>query len=168
MSYKWRRTSRNTFLKRFLEDISPFCGATDITVLDFWWCLLWVSKPEWVTLFALGGGIYVTWPLRFTSGVIPADLLVASMAAEPLPSIYLQAGISGAQNWDVSYHHCLTVWDQADALPTELCRLGTSRHTWLGGIVINFKKCFQKICCFVFHDFVNDYWLNNLMFFRVE
>ena len=24
------------FLKMFLEDLSPFCGATDIPVLDFW------------------------------------------------------------------------------------------------------------------------------------
>ena len=29
------------------------CGATDIPVLDFWWCLLWVSKPELSALFPL-------------------------------------------------------------------------------------------------------------------
>ena len=29
-------------------DISPFRGATDSHVLDFWWCLTWVSKPEWI------------------------------------------------------------------------------------------------------------------------
>ena len=34
--------------KTFLEDVSPFCGATDTPVLDFWWHLLWISKPEWV------------------------------------------------------------------------------------------------------------------------
>ena len=27
-----------------MEDISPFCGATDTPVLDFWWRLPWVSK----------------------------------------------------------------------------------------------------------------------------
>ena len=27
--------------------MSPFCWATDTPVLDFWWHLLWVSKPEW-------------------------------------------------------------------------------------------------------------------------
>ena len=31
--------------KFFLEDISPFLGATDASVLDFCWCLPWVSKP---------------------------------------------------------------------------------------------------------------------------
>ena len=36
------------FFKIFLEDISPFCGATDIPVLDLWWHLHWVSKPGWV------------------------------------------------------------------------------------------------------------------------
>ena len=24
--------------------MNPFCGATDTPVLDFWWCLLWVSS----------------------------------------------------------------------------------------------------------------------------
>ena len=33
------------FFKIFLEDISPFCGATDTPVLDFWWRFPWVSKP---------------------------------------------------------------------------------------------------------------------------
>ena len=28
-------------------------GATGTPVLDFWWRLLWVSKPEWAALFAL-------------------------------------------------------------------------------------------------------------------
>ena len=48
----------------FLEDISPFCRATDAPVLDFWWRLLWVSKPEWAALFVLGRGIHVTRYLR--------------------------------------------------------------------------------------------------------
>ena len=39
-------------------------------------------------------------------------------------STYMEAGISGAQNQDLSCHHCLTVWDGADALPTELCWFG--------------------------------------------
>ena len=32
--------------QKFLEDISPFCGATDTPFMDFWWCLFWISKPE--------------------------------------------------------------------------------------------------------------------------
>ena len=34
--------------KKFYKDMSPFCGAIYTPVLDFWWHLLWVSKPEWV------------------------------------------------------------------------------------------------------------------------
>ena len=34
-----------------------FYEATDTPPLDFWWCLLWVSKPEWAALFTLGGGV---------------------------------------------------------------------------------------------------------------
>ena len=86
------------------------------------WHILWVSKPEWATLVILGRGIRVTHSLRFTSGATPANLLVASIAAELFFSTYLQAGIGRAWNQDLSCHHCLTVWDQADTLPTELCR----------------------------------------------
>ena len=34
-------------------------GSTDTHILDFWWRLLCISKPEWAALLALGGGIYV-------------------------------------------------------------------------------------------------------------
>ena len=27
------------------EEISPFCGAIDTLVSDFWWCPSWISKP---------------------------------------------------------------------------------------------------------------------------
>ena len=58
-------------------------GATDTPVSNFWWRLLWGSKPEWAALFVLGRGICVTCSLRFTSGVTSADLLAACMAAKP-------------------------------------------------------------------------------------
>ena len=38
------------FSLKFLVDTCPFWGATGSPVLDFWWCLLWVSKPEWFCL----------------------------------------------------------------------------------------------------------------------
>ena len=40
------------FFSKFLKDISPFCGATDAPVLDFWWCLPWISKPGWISSLA--------------------------------------------------------------------------------------------------------------------
>ena len=48
----------------FLLDTCPFFGATDTPVSDFWWCLLWVSKPEWVlpySNFVEAYVIYVPW-----------------------------------------------------------------------------------------------------------
>ena len=36
--YCGRLTLHETFLKNNLEDISPFCGATDTLIFDFWWC----------------------------------------------------------------------------------------------------------------------------------
>ena len=77
------------FIFKFLEDTSPLCGATKTPVLDFWWCLLWVSKPEWAVLLVLSRGIHVTHSLRLTSGATPADLLATSMAAKPISSTYL-------------------------------------------------------------------------------
>ena len=48
----WSSTTYQVSLKCFFflifEDISPFRGATDTPVLDFWWCLPWVSKPGWI------------------------------------------------------------------------------------------------------------------------
>ena len=73
------------FFPKFLEDISPFCGVTDNPVLDFWWHLLWVSKPEWAALLALAKAymLHVPWDSPL---VTPADLLAASMAAELISS----------------------------------------------------------------------------------
>ena len=70
------------FLKTILDDISHFCGPTNIGVLDFWWHLIWVSKPGWIPF------LHASSPLcngfhRFTSGATPADHLVAGHAAEP-------------------------------------------------------------------------------------
>ena len=97
-------------------------GATDTSVLDFWWCLLWVSKPEWSALFTLGWDIHATCSLRFTSGVTPADLLVASMAAELFSFTYLRAGIVGDRNR--ALHEALpwtawTVWRWPDPATTD-------------------------------------------------
>ena len=66
--------------------MSPFCGATDTPVLDFWLCLLWVSKPEWVASFILGRGVHDICSLRFISGATPVNLLAASMAASHFPT----------------------------------------------------------------------------------
>ena len=45
------------FLELFLGEISRFCGATDTSVLDFSWCLPWVSNPGWIPSL----GSIVTW-----------------------------------------------------------------------------------------------------------
>ena len=84
--------------------MNSFYGATDIPVLDFWWCLLWVSKPERASLFALGKGIHITHSLIFTSGATSADLLAASIDAEPISSTYLWPGIGGTWTGDFSIH----------------------------------------------------------------
>ena len=49
--FSWKEAST------LVEDISPFCGATDTPVLDFWLRLPWVLKTEWAALFALGRGV---------------------------------------------------------------------------------------------------------------
>ena len=57
------------------------------------------------------------------------------MAVEPFYSTYLQTGIGGAQNWDLSCCHVLgQCADQENALPTEQCWLNFSN----GGSFQNF------------------------------
>ena len=84
--------------------MSPFCEATDTPAS---------------ALFELGRGIHVTHFLRFTSGATPANLLVASMAAEPsLP--HTSEALAGLETR--SYHtvvHSVRS-GRPDALPTEL------------------------------------------------
>ena len=71
-------------LIEFLEDISPFCGATDTPIFGL------------LVMYALGFNVRVNpllvcfdackqWfrYLIFTSGATPVDLLVAGMVAEP-------------------------------------------------------------------------------------
>ena len=57
---------------------------------------------------------HVTHFLRFTSGAMPANLLVARMAAEPFSSMYLKAGIGGIKTWTYPRPQCETC--QADIL----------------------------------------------------
>ena len=71
-------------------------------------------------LFATGGGICVKHSLGCTSGATPADLLSASMVAEPISSTYLQR-----HWWDLNGRP-LAPW--ANAQPTELCRLELTRN----------------------------------------
>ena len=41
-----------------MENIRTFfLKLVFVPVLDFWWCLIWFSKPEWAALFMLGGGV---------------------------------------------------------------------------------------------------------------
>ena len=56
--------------------------------------------PEWAALFTFSRSVQVTCSLRFTSGVTPANLLAAGMAAEPISS----TGIGGARNQDLLHH----------------------------------------------------------------
>ena len=93
------------FFKNFLEDMSPFCGATDTPISDFWRCLLWVSKPECFLPYLSLVEAYVLhymfpeihlwcdtcWPLGGQHG------------SQAVSSTYLQ-GIGGTQNQELSCH----------------------------------------------------------------
>ena len=63
------------FFKKW-EDISAFCGATDTPVLDFWWCLPFVSKSKWIPCLQASSPM-CNGILRITFVAIRADLLAA-------------------------------------------------------------------------------------------
>ena len=74
------------FLKKNLEDTSPFRGASGTPLLDFRWRLPWVSKPGWTPFMCFLACVI----LRLTSVVTPADCIEVKMVAEPFWSMYLQ------------------------------------------------------------------------------
>ena len=81
------------------------------------------TKPEWAALFELGGRVYVTRSPRFTSGVTPADLMTASMAAEPsLPHTCEALVRLKTRSCHAAAHSVRS--GRPDALPTELSHLG--------------------------------------------
>ena len=91
------------FFLKFLEDMSPFCGATDTPVSDVWWRLLWVSKPEWVLPYSSLAEAYM---LRYTFPEIhlwcdTCQPLGSQHGNWAVSSIYLQ-GIGGTQNQELS------------------------------------------------------------------
>ena len=92
--------------------MGPFCGATDTPILDFWWRLLWVSKPEWVLPYSSLAEVYL---LRYTFPEIhlwcdTCQPLGSQHGNWAISSTYLQ-GIGGTQNQELSCH--CSVWDQA-------------------------------------------------------
>ena len=56
-----------------------FFGATGTPVLDFWWRLLWVSKPEVVLPYSHCGGECNVHSPKSTSGATLANLLAAGL-----------------------------------------------------------------------------------------
>ena len=63
-----------------------FSGATDTLDLDFWFLDLKASRQPYSHLAEM----YMMYVPSDSSGLTPADLLVASMAAESFSSTYLQ------------------------------------------------------------------------------
>ena len=79
-------------LKKKLEDISPFCGATNTLILDFWWHLPWVSKQGGFPHLCASSPVHNRF-LRFTSGATPANCIEVSMATKPF-LIHVPADVS--------------------------------------------------------------------------
>ena len=132
--------------------MSPFCGATDTPILDFWWHLLWVSKPEWVLPYLSLAEAYV---LHYTFPEIhlwcdTCQPLGGQHGSQAVSSTYLQ-GIGGTWNWELSCRHSQCEIRQARrstdwAIParmsllshckwdfkvTEYSKLFTWKATWL-------------------------------------
>ena len=109
--------------------MSPFCGATATLVLDFWWRLLWVSKPEWVLPYLSLAEAYM---LRYTFPEIQLWCntcwpLGSQHGSRAVSSTYLR-GIGGTQNRELSCRR-----SQCEIRQT-LYRLsypGSARYQWL-------------------------------------
>ena len=105
-----------------LPDISSFFkvfgrhmsfGATGTPVLDFSWCLLWVSKPEWVLTYLHCRGKRNLHPPRSTTGATCANLLAAGITASAVHC--------SQQKWGCrDLNSCSQIICASDTLPTEL------------------------------------------------
>ena len=104
--------------------MSPFLGATDAPILDFWSPLGFKARVG-SALFELSGGVHVTLYIPWDSPLV-WHLLTSWWPAWQLSCLFHIP----ARHWSDSKLGAimllLTVWDQADALPTELSRLGLS------------------------------------------
>ena len=110
-------TTQVHFFFKKREEIIPFYGATHIPgFFTFWWCLLWVSKQGWISVWFIACTCNEF--LRFTYGATPADLLAASMAAKPFHPCTCHKHLWG-RVWDGACR-CLTVCDERNTLPNEL------------------------------------------------
>ena len=131
---------------------TSFYWTTIIPVLDFWWCLLWVLKPEWAALFTLGWGICDVCSVKFTSGATPADHLISRMVvSHRSPHTYFSRGRMPISKWKVSFSlitetnlYCDVLWDGNCSM---LCSSVQFRQTT--------PICRKWICKTKFHM----YWL---------
>ena len=79
--------------------MSPFFGATNTPVLDFWWRLPWISKSGWIPHLRASSPAH-NGCLIFTSGVTPANLLAASMAADHVHYMHAaEVGCRDSTHW---------------------------------------------------------------------
>ena len=141
------------FKKKF-EDISPFCGATDTPVLDFWWCLLWVSKQEWEALFMPCRGIAVTCSLSFTSGVTPA----ASCQPAWQLSHSLPHTCKKRHWWGSKPGSTMPPLSHNVTLLTELCRLGWTCFSYVDRLLLLHANEILK-----YLGFYSPFWLLNFI-----
>ena len=122
----WAHMILETFSFKKMEDISPFCGAIDTPILDFWWHLPWVSKSKWIP-FLHASSPMCNGILRFTFDVITADLLAASMAAKSFQSTSI--GGLESDTIDPIYRAAASqcdIWN----LPLRGTKLSRSRRWW--------------------------------------
>ena len=146
MSYIVAPSTSFFFFLNFLEDMSPFCGATDTPVYG-----LLVMSPLGFkarvgsALFELSRGICVTLHVPWDSPLV-WHLLTSWRPAWQLSCLHIPV----RHWWDSKPGAImlpLTVWDQADALPTELSRLGKPRPTNIVHISPFNKFRFLRLKC---------------------
>ena len=59
---------------------------------SFWWCLFWISKPEWAALFVFGRGLCVQHSTRFTFFFFFKFLLDTCPFVGPLIPLFWTSG----------------------------------------------------------------------------
>ena len=165
--FLWKVVS---FFLNILEDMSPFCGATDTPVSDFWWHVFWVSKPEWVLPYSSLAEAYM---LRYMCPEIhlwcnTCQPLGSQHGSQAISSTYLRC-IGGTRNQELSCHrsHCeirqtlywLSYPGSALKVVSDIVRgwLGRDPSGWRCGarpwmVSTSCKRKHYPVCCFFCTD----------------
>ena len=133
-----RYEKEGTSFKKSFHYASTFC----LGPVDFWWCIIWISKSVYATFYTLGRGVHVIY--AFLEIHLWSDSCWTFGSQHGSQAILFHIPAS-RQWWGMKLGLnvlSLRVWDRADTLLNGLCQLGHQREvlSFTRGLGIKWPK----------------------------